>query len=124
MQRVVLALVVLAAAWQASGPVARAQDSGGSTAPRLVAPVAAPPAQIAGALCAPGEVPLPETLYFRTGQVALAGCYPLTDLDDLRAMATLPRARWVCRTAVPSADLRDDWWRTRWPVRCRLVWWS
>ena len=59
------------------------------------------------AVCA-REVPLPETLYFRTGQVALAGCYPLANIDDLREMETLPRDRWVCRTAVPRADPRDD----------------
>src|SRR4051812_26682535 len=108
MQRVILALVVLVAAWQASGSEAQAQHGGESAAPLLAAPVAAPPAQIAGALCAPGEVPLPETLYFRTGQVALAGCYPLANIDDLREMETLPRDRWVCRTAVPRADPRDD----------------
>jgi hypothetical protein len=108
MQRAILALVLLMAASQATVSAGLAQDEGTAAAPLLATQPAAAPAQIFGGLCAPGEVPLPEMLYFRNGDVALPGCYPLADIGDLRLMDVMGHDRWACRTAIPRADLRDD----------------
>lgn len=68
---------------------------------------AAAPAQFV-ALCAPGEAPIPDTLYFRNGAVALSGCYPLADVEELSQLEMLPPDLRVCRPAFPRADVRDD----------------
>jgi hypothetical protein len=108
MRRAILALVLLVAATQATVSASLAQSEGGGASPLLATQPPGAPAQLLGGFCAPGEAPLPEMLYFRNGEVALPGCYPLADIEDLRLMEVMPRDRWTCRTAVPGADLRDD----------------
>ena len=108
MRRAILALVLLVAASQATVAAGLAQSDGAAAAPLLATQPTAAPAQFVSGFCAPGEAPLPEILYFRNGEVALPGCYPLADIADLRAMDVMGRDRWTCRTAIPRADLRDD----------------
>ena len=108
MRRLALALALLVAAYQLSGSTAGAAASIPAPSPVSVfGPEAAAPAQFV-TFCAPGEVPLPDTLYFRNGAEALSGCYPLADLNNLRQMEMLGPDLLVCRPAFPRADVRDD----------------
>jgi hypothetical protein len=108
MRRAILALGLLVAASQATVSAGLAQSDGAAAPPMLATQAATPPAQFFGGLCAPGEVRLPDPLYFRNGEVALTGCYPLAHLEDLRQMDVTGHDRWTCRTAFPRADIRDE----------------